>query len=630
MNRVVMGSVLIGLATMYMPVSAMEFGQVRIRSGLDQPLLAAVPLRPRQAGELDGIKVSLASAAEFSHAGLDAGLAGLPLQFSLRDLGGGRRELQISSPQPLSRPYLDVLLALDGPHGRSLHELPIVLAPGARPASQAAGAKAAVARPDPRPQHTLVQAGQTLSAIAQEHRSPGISLDQMMLAYQQANPQAFYAGNISALKAGAILRVPTRAEAEAVSRAAAFQAVHQQNLDWHAGRPGRPSQLANAAAPAPVARPRPPAAGDRLALLAGKGQPSAAQQGSLAQEALRTSQQQAAELNSRIHDLQVMQQERDRLISLKSQQIAQLQQQLQAAQAASPTVAAAAAPPSAASARPAGVPAGAGSAHDGRWIWGGLAAVIVAALALLAASRRRGSTAAEPPTAAVAEPPKASEPPISVAPAADTEHELARVNRRLQQEPDNIGLYFELASLYYARHDVAHFVATAENMHARLVRPDDADWLEVQAMGRDLLPAHPLFAAAAPKPAAAPATVAASYAAIQATPVVEAEPAVAAMASGSAAEPDKDPVVRPEPAVEPVLTPPPVVAEPAPPSRAAAAPAPADGGADPVDTKLDLARAYLDMQEPASARAMLEEVLAEGSQIQQDVARQLLDGLTRA
>ena len=167
-------------------------------------------------------------------------------------------------------------------------------------------------------------------------------------------------------------------------------------------------------------------------------------------------------------------------------------------------------------------------------------------------------------------------------------------------------------------------------MHARLVRRDDGGWLEVRAVGRARVAARPLCAAAAPKRAAAPATVAASYAAIQATPVVEDEPAVAAMASGSAAEPDKDPVVRPEPAVEPVLTPPPVIAEPAPPSRAAAAPAPADGGADPVDTKLDLARAYLDMQEPASARAMLEEVLAEGSQIQQDVARQLLDGLTRA
>jgi pilus assembly protein FimV len=45
---------------------------------------------------------------------------------------------------------------------------------------------------------------------------------------------------------------------------------------------------------------------------------------------------------------------------------------------------------------------------------------------------------------------------------------------------------------------------------------------------------------------------------------------------------------------------------------------------DPIDTKLDLARAYLDMGDPDGARAMLEEVLHEGSQIQKDVAQTLM------
>ena len=48
---------------------------------------------------------------------------------------------------------------------------------------------------------------------------------------------------------------------------------------------------------------------------------------------------------------------------------------------------------------------------------------------------------------------------------------------------------------------------------------------------------------------------------------------------------------------------------------------------DPIDTKLDLARAYLDMGDADGARAMLEEVLAEGSQMQRDTALRLLDGI---
>jgi pilus assembly protein FimV len=46
---------------------------------------------------------------------------------------------------------------------------------------------------------------------------------------------------------------------------------------------------------------------------------------------------------------------------------------------------------------------------------------------------------------------------------------------------------------------------------------------------------------------------------------------------------------------------------------------------DPIDTKLDLARAYLDMGDREGARSMLEEVLAEGSQLQKDEAQRLLD-----
>jgi pilus assembly protein FimV len=49
---------------------------------------------------------------------------------------------------------------------------------------------------------------------------------------------------------------------------------------------------------------------------------------------------------------------------------------------------------------------------------------------------------------------------------------------------------------------------------------------------------------------------------------------------------------------------------------------------DPVDTKLDLARAYLDMGDADGARAMLGEVIKEGSQMQQDVAKRLMEGIS--
>jgi pilus assembly protein FimV len=48
-----------------------------------------------------------------------------------------------------------------------------------------------------------------------------------------------------------------------------------------------------------------------------------------------------------------------------------------------------------------------------------------------------------------------------------------------------------------------------------------------------------------------------------------------------------------------------------------------------VGTKLDLARAYVDMGDPAGARSILEEVLEEGDESQQQQARKLLEALPR-
>jgi pilus assembly protein FimV len=55
---------------------------------------------------------------------------------------------------------------------------------------------------------------------------------------------------------------------------------------------------------------------------------------------------------------------------------------------------------------------------------------------------------------------------------------------------------------------------------------------------------------------------------------------------------------------------------------------PDDATMTEVGTKLDLARAYIDMGDPDGARSILEEVLDEGGESQQQEARQLLDELS--
>jgi pilus assembly protein FimV len=259
------------------------------------------------------------------------------------------------------------------------------------------------------------------------------------------------------------------------------------------------------------------------------------------------------------------------------------------------------------------------------------------------------------------------EPPPATGTSAADDAEQDELLDQLAERPDDVGLHLELVTLYYSRRDVDHFEAAAEAMHAHIADPQQDEWQDVVHMGEDLAPGHPLFDHHVEPPAPsgedplegfdiddyADAPTAADKAAPAATPhladspkpvggyafdfdltthpvlppaVPAAEPASdAGRASTRASAADSSPAMEPEmddaaastwEFAEPVGTP--------------AVPAADDLGEfndDPVDTKLDLARAYLDMGDAEGARAMLDEVIKEGSQMQQDVARGLLGGL---
>ena len=79
-----------------------------------------------------------------------------------------------------------------------------------------------------------VSSGETLSGIAERVLSDGVSMNQMMMALFEANPQAF-SGNINVLYEGAVLRVPAGDELlRQVPEAATAEVVRQTDA-WRAG-----------------------------------------------------------------------------------------------------------------------------------------------------------------------------------------------------------------------------------------------------------------------------------------------------------------------------------------------------------------------------------------------------------
>jgi pilus assembly protein FimV len=543
----------------------------------------------------------------------------------------------------------------------------------------------------------------------------------MLLALKQANPDAFYRDNINALKTGAVLRVPSREDAQAMALAAAAQEVRRQNSHWRSGAARTPTTVADAGTRAGASSAPAAAAptGDHLALMPAKegsdnaaghgGKGDKAEKGMAAlhqdllrsQEALATLQQQGDELKSRLKDLEDINSKNERLLSLKDNEIAELQHKLAEARkaagqpadvmAAKPakvedTVVKANAP--AATPAPAGstqasstMPATAAPAHASTapaaakpataqpetkpvakpvakaapvteeepwymqtWAWGAGAAAAVVLLLLALRGRSRKPAAAG--TASLADR-FGTVPPVLPGGADVDQDELLD---QLAEHPDDIGLHLELVSLYYSRRDVDHFEAAAEAMHAHIADPQQPEWLDVVHMGEDLVPGHPLFAHGVPQVHGEDEHEAlhhfdlGNYAADHEEEQIPPIPAPPAPPKVNEYHFDFD--LTPRPAAAPAH--PPVAAEAekdaeeevvthlsswefAEPSEGL----PADElhhevgqfSDDPVDTKLDLARAYLDMGDPDGAQAMLEEVLQEGTQMQKDVAKRLLDSI---
>jgi pilus assembly protein FimV len=294
--RIACAALLLGVM---LPAAALQLGQIEVKSALNQPLVAAIPLHPKNLTELDGLTVALAPAEDFQRAGLTLTPTDQSLRFHVVTDNNGQKLILVTSSQPVADPYLDFLVQINTREGRQIRDFVVLLNPvigapapavAAAPAGAAApavppvaaassapppGATAAPAAPGrasraPASGDVRVASGDTLYRIAQRAAAgSGLSVNQMMLALKAANPEAFFRDNINDLRAGSILRIPGRDVVDKVGVAVANAEVHRQYAEWRAAKPHPATVLAGAAAqaaantaPAPAAAP----ASDHLAL----------------------------------------------------------------------------------------------------------------------------------------------------------------------------------------------------------------------------------------------------------------------------------------------------------------------------------------------------------------------------
>lgn len=199
-------------------------------------------------------------------------------------------------------------------------------------------------------QTRAVKRGDTLAAIAKEVQPEGVSLEQMLVALVRDNPDAFDNGNMHRLRTGKILKIPDQQEAASISQGEAHRQVLAQAADFNAYR--RKLAGAVAAAPTPVDDtvqqsasgkisakvqdkvPQPTESKDRLRvskgeLPGGKGSatPGAANSKANLEEELVAKDKALADVKDRLSKLEKTNQDLQKLIELKNQNLAEIQKQ---------------------------------------------------------------------------------------------------------------------------------------------------------------------------------------------------------------------------------------------------------------------------------------------------------------
>ncbi|TPW25542.1 hypothetical protein FH712_03655 [Marinobacter nauticus] len=359
---------------------ALGLGEIELQSWLNEPLDAEISLNQSRGVDPGEVFVNVAPEAAYERVGLDRHQFLSQLRFEVVTGTDGNLAINVSSRAPVREPYLNFLLELTWPNGRLMREYAVLVDPPvyaeesgieeqvSAPATTAtrqqparsqesvrrqAAAEGSVSRGYQADTFGPTGPSDTLWTIAQQVRPDGsVSMQQVMLAIQDQNPNAFIGGNINRLKRGEVLRIPSLDQIRSRSRAEANRVVAQQNQEFQSPRTVDATDTARAAAGQGATQ---AAAGDELRLLVadesesrstedggsagGDGDlPGGVDAGSaVAMEELEAAKRENDELNTRVQDLQDQVETLQRLLELKNSQLADMQGMVSEEESPAPT-----------------------------------------------------------------------------------------------------------------------------------------------------------------------------------------------------------------------------------------------------------------------------------------------------
>ena len=307
-------------------VQAATFGHARLASRAGEPLLILVPVSGLTDADLQSLSARPAPAADWAQAGLTPPV---PLDSLAVTVGNdvrpdGRRVLRVGSGQAFDGSLADLLLDVHTATGDQRYQVSVLVpepvrsgasaASGQGSSTAAVGAAASPSGNRPAAGAIAVRKGDTLFAIGRRHAVKGVSIYQLMMALQRANPQAFIQNNVNLVRAGASLTVPDINDMLSISDAEARRQFQAQaavfarmrgRLAGDAAGTGQASAGTVSQDDAQADTRSAGAAGDRVRLSeSGQGSADAAADARAAQgHALKDAESRVDQLQDNVHNL---------------------------------------------------------------------------------------------------------------------------------------------------------------------------------------------------------------------------------------------------------------------------------------------------------------------------------------
>ena len=363
-------------------VPALDLGAIEAQSHLYEPLSARIALHDVGRGELKGLNVTLGTPAQFELAGVPRENVLKLLEFEVAEQDDGGSHVRVWTREPIIESVLTFLVSAEWGRGRAIRGYKLklsaaiagaaqppatepppaqevaVLAEGSVESEPAAESEPETASPprseSPEPRGSTygpVRTNDTLWSIASRARpDAATSVQRMMLAILEANPEAFDIRNVNALNAGAVLRIPSSDEIGSDDRAAAIAEVRRQQAEWTTYR-----ESVRTGAPVPSASPtetsprRPEVQPEgRIEVVAPEspesmrvreddaGTSTLRNELALAVEEADAARRENADLMMRLTDAERHIEELGQLVALKNEEVAALQAELRAPAATGP------------------------------------------------------------------------------------------------------------------------------------------------------------------------------------------------------------------------------------------------------------------------------------------------------